>query len=218
MIQPPIAISKDAIAIAEYAAFGGPRDSILAIHARMERNLEALIPPAQLSATRTALLTRPFSLALPILGPNALLELSGNTDLFTRAVASMAAGKNAKTRVLLDSLNSVHAQRAPGEVTMDATLQKAFLFAELGDTAAAESLLDRALNGIPRATPTAFTSVILIASLVRAMLFRAELAAKSREGLAAKTWLSAADALWRHGDAENRAMIERVRSLVVPRR
>jgi len=208
---PAPAISTDAISLMNYAAFGGPRDSILTIARRVSEKLTALVPTAKAGPLRTAILTRALAMAAPVIGPQPVTAVGPSTDQYLLALRALAANDRSGARRLLDSLAAFRATLAPGEITMDATYQAAWLRAEIGDSAAAAVLLDNGLRGISRAPPDMLETPVLIASLVRAMMLRSELAWKMHDARLASYWAEAAFQLWGRGDPHIVSSVERLR-------
>jgi hypothetical protein len=92
----------------------------------------------------------------------------------------------------------------PGALTMDVVFQDAWLRAALGDTASAMSILDRALRGLSRSPSTFLAESTLSAPLVRAMRYRADLAAAMHDDATSRKWLAQANELWLTADPELR--------------
>jgi hypothetical protein len=97
-------------------------------------------------------------------------------------------------------MGSLYAERAPGEVTMDAVLQYAWLRAQIGDASVAARFLDDALRGLSRAPASMLRSAHIPAALVRAMILRSQLAKSANDPTVAALWASAARQLWSKGD------------------
>jgi len=182
------AIATDAISLRNYAAFGGPPDSIRAITDRVLDKITALVPAATAGQVRSAILTRPLTIAASVIGPQAVAAIGPNPDQQLLALRALAVNDLLTARRLLDSLAASRATHAPGEITMDITYQLAWLRAQVGDSATAARLLDNALRGISAAPLTMLESPVLIASLVRAMMLRSELTAKMNDQRVATFW------------------------------
>jgi hypothetical protein len=190
-----------------YAAFGLPRDSIIAVSDRIWANVESMVRASEVNAFRTAILKRPLSLVVNVVGTGPLARLGPSSDLFANAVLALEKGDRRGAARYADSLETIRAGSAPGEVTMDAVLQDAWLRYALGDTVKATRILDRALGGLARAPQNLVKDAIIPAALVRVMLFRADLAEASGDATVAQRWRSAATALWGHGDPEVRSTL-----------
>ena len=200
----PAAVSRDVIAITNYAAFGGPGDSITTIMNRLRENVPAVVAPAKLDRVLTAILSRPLVLAAPEIGAKHVMTLGPVDDIMVRAVQAVGASDLRLARLYLDSLISVHAGTAPGAVTMDVTYQKAWLSAAIGDSLKAAEILDNGLRGIAKAPPSMLDQPVLIASLVRAMHLRYVIADATGDSRSAVRWSRAVRALWPHFAATRR--------------
>lgn len=196
----PVEIARDAIALTNYAAFGGPRDSIVGVTGRLEERISALVPPNKVQGMRRAIFARPFALAVSAIGPGPAAALGPTGDPLARVIEAYARNNVRTARTLLDAVDVLRADRAPGQITMDVTFQHAWLRAALGDTVGAARLLDNSLRGMTKAPPSMLGQRTLIASLVRVMILRSELAAAAGQTGTAQTWAAAAIQLWGRGD------------------
>ena len=208
--RPPIEIAADAKSLEAYSAFGTPRDSIVSIVDRLSENIRAYVPPGQVSEIRTSVLTRPLGLAAPSIGAISGLGLGPTNDMFTNALTALSSGDVKRARFYADAMGSLYAERAPGEVTMDAVLQYAWLRVQVGDSAIAAKFLDDALRGLSRAPPSMLLTAHIPAALVRAMILRSQLAKKANNPALAALWAKSARQLWSNGDP---AIAELLRSL-----
>ena len=200
-------LAVESVRLDDYASFGLPRDSIIAVYQRIWSNLESVVRASEVSAFRDALLRRPLSLAVNVIGTNPLARLQPSTDLFSNAVVAIDRGDRTAAKRFADSLESFRAGSAPGEITMDAVLQDAWLRAALGDSAKAARAIDRALGGLSRAPQNLVRDATIPAALVRVMIFRADLADAAGDVTVAQRWRSAATALWGRGDPEVRSAL-----------
>ena len=203
----PPEVGADAHRLSDFSAIGGPADSIAAVTDRLLLKLGSLYPASQLSKVRIAVLHRPLSLATPIIGPERLASLGETADPFGKAARALATGSLSQARRYADSLDAVYADMAPGELTMDAVLLKAWLLTAVGDTAAAVQLLDNSFLGLSKMPANTLRDAATAAALVRAMILRAEIAWKKRDAAAAQEWSRAAEALWGRGDTEVKSRI-----------
>ena len=209
----PRSVVPDQLALDAYAASGGAGDSVLTFAARVSDKLSALLPPAQVPAFRDGALMRPLTLAAPVIGAKPVADLGPTSQTFVLALKAYASRDIPHVRRLLDSLSELHADYAPGEVTMDAVFTESWLRAQIGDTAAATASLDRALRGLPAALPSLLANLGVAFSLGRVMALRAELAARKKQDTLARSWATALLQLWGRGDAVTAPMLERMRRL-----
>jgi hypothetical protein len=117
----------------------------------------------------------------------------------TAALMAYAADERGPARRLLDSVETIHAERPAGEITMDAIYLRAWLTAQLSDTVKAAQLLDDAFVGMSKAPPSMLGDPTLIAAFIRAMNLRADLAHALGDTATAKSWRAASEALWPRG-------------------
>ncbi len=199
-------VGGDAFRLADFSMMGGPADSIAAVAQRVSQKLEALFAASRLTEVRTAILRSAYGLAAPTVGPALVGSLDIPTDPFVDAAKALAAGDMRRARRHTDSLGAIRSAFAPGEITMDGVLEHAWLLTAVNDTAGAVRLLDNALRGLSRMPANTLREGIA-ASLVRAIILRAEIALKQNDRATAETWSSAAVALWGRGDPELRARV-----------
>jgi serine/threonine protein kinase len=206
----PPQYGTESIKLLNYAAFGGPGDSVRAAVTRLTTGLGGSVPTKQLREWRTGVLIRALGLAAPVIGPEAVAELGTTSYPFIRALTAFAHRDHNGARRLLDSVAAIHGDFAPGEITMDVVFEQAWLRSALGDPAGAARDLDAALEGLP-ASSTILDNPIFAASLVRAMALRAELAGRAGQRDISRTWANAVFALWGKGDYITASTVERVR-------
>ena len=202
----PPEIGGDAFRLADFSMIGGPPDSITAIAQRLSLKLGGLFPAARLEEVRAEIFRVPFGLAAPVVGPALVGSLDIPADPFVLAARALAAGDMRRARIHTDSLGAIRSAFAPGEITMDGILEHAWLLTAVNDTAGAVRLLDNALRGLSKMPANTLREGIA-ASLVRAIILRAEIALKQNDRRTAETWSSAAIALWGKGDPEPRARV-----------
>jgi predicted Ser/Thr protein kinase len=210
----PRAVVPDQVALDAYAASGGAADSVLAIATRVTDKLAALVPPAQVAVFRDGVLMRPLKLAAPVVGAKPIADLGPSPETFVLALKAFAARDIPRVRRLLDSLSALHADYAPGEITMDAVYTESWLHAQIGDTASASGALDRALRGLPAALPSLLADPAVAFCLGRVMALRAELAARKKQDTLARSWANALIQLWGRGDAVTAPTLEKMRNLL----
>jgi predicted Ser/Thr protein kinase len=210
----PLPVVPDQLALDAYAQAGGSGDSVMAFAARVSDRIAGQVAPAQAAALTSGALLRPLTLAAPVIGPKPVANLEPSSDPIILALRAYANRDIPRTRRFLDSLFALHADYAPGEITMDAVYVESWLRAEIGDTAVATATLDRALRGLPAALPAILANEAVAFSLGRVMALRAELAARKGERTLSATWAGALLKLWGRGDAVTAPTLERMRRLL----
>ncbi len=196
----PAELGSEVIRLEAFAAFGMPRDSILALDSRIRDGIQSFVPSAQTAAYGVAILRRPLSLALQVVGAKPTASLGPSADPFINAVRAVDAGDLRLARKLADSVETLRSGSAPGEITMDAIVQQAWLRWATGDPAAAARILDTALRGLSRAPPNLLHDPILASALIRAMEFSSDLAARRGDDATRAKWSAAAAELWTNAD------------------
>jgi len=126
-------------------------------------------------------------------------ELSSNG--LVRAWQAYARHDIATSRVALGAFASTWRETS-GPVTPDIAYPEARLFASLGDTASAVVWLDRTLSQVGNYDPEALADNAVLASLIRTMILRAEIASRRSDVTNASRWATAVLALWSRADPD----------------
>ncbi|HEX9280319.1 MAG TPA: hypothetical protein VF890_06700, partial [Gemmatimonadales bacterium] len=126
---------------------------------------------------------------------------------------AVARGDPAAARARYDRVRTLRRWRRPTDVAISNTYGEAWLFLDLGDTAAAAAVLDSSLNNLPGLGGTLLDYVPQAAGLVRAMALRAELAAAAGDQRTARWWAQRVTTLWRDADAPLQPLVRRMRLL-----
>jgi tetratricopeptide (TPR) repeat protein/tRNA A-37 threonylcarbamoyl transferase component Bud32 len=208
----PASIAAPARALLVYAAVGAPAESLSVLERRVTSLVGSWIEPQRQAAARRATLHEPAMLAFPQLGMreahagnvggNYLLELQRLLARDPRAV-----------RATLARIDSSRGTLRAGDVASEIVYQEAWLLVSVGDTAAAVERLDRSLTALPSLWTALLDQVPQAAGLVRAMSFRAELAAASGDATTAARWARAVTALWHDADPELGAVVARMAAI-----
>ena len=206
-------LMPDVLALRAYAALAGPDDSVRATYARIDRMLARSVPISTRAALRRKVLSTPAILAEEDLASVELEQAPGIDPLLDmRAalarqdpVAARAAG--ARWLAFADSYS-------PGTVGIDRTTAYARMLLVIGDTAAAASQLDAALDMLPRTRSILLEVTPQAASLGRALLLRTQLAIRRHDLATARRRFQQVDALWSGADAELRAEVDALRRQV----
>ena len=101
----------------------------------------------------------------------------------------------------------------PGDVTLDHAFAEAWLVAAAGDTLAALTAIDRALDGLPMSAPSSLIEVPVMAALVRLHVLGAQLAARVGDSRSARRWADRAIALWSGADPALQPVVAEMRSI-----
>ena len=88
----------------------------------------------------------------------------------------------------------------PSQLTFDGLLPEASVLEALGDLRGAAAQLDPSLDGLERSDLHNMLDVVGAGTLVRAMVLRAELAARLGDDAGARRWAACVVALWSNPD------------------
>lgn len=179
----------------------------------LNRAIDQNVAPAATASTSRALIARPLSLLVPCTNGRSILEVAAPGDRLTRLEKAYALGRKAEFAALSDSIAARIVNRRPGDLSPDFVYLQSWLRVASGDTAGAIAQLDRSLGALPGVNGSALREPGSAAAIVRAMVLRADLAAKTGAGTTAKRWAGAVLILWADADQGLRAEVARMRTL-----
>ena len=192
------------------AAPGVCDDTLALLRRDFERVLDSYAPPNRKDQIRRTVLWQGAALSFPCLLGGALAGLAPSVPL-DRAQRAFAAHDVKRTRMLLDSLGSVRSVYRPGDISLDHTVQEAWLRAAAGDSAGAERQLDLVLDALPTLGTQAVRETAQSAAVGRAMVLRAELAGARHDTATAHRWAKGALELWTKADASLKPTLDRMK-------
>ncbi len=202
-----------ALALLAYASLGAPAESVTVLTARVERLVTGGFRPDRQAAARSAFEGPAAVLAFPITGATPLHRSGEPGGYLLDMQRAVARGDPAAARARYDRVRTLRRWRRPTDVAISNTYGEAWLFLDLGDTAAAAAVLDSSLNNLPGLGGTLLDYVPQAAGLVRAMALRAELAAAAGDQRTARWWAQRVTTLWRDADAPLQPLVRRMRLL-----
>jgi hypothetical protein len=195
------------------AALGVCDDSLRTLPASIVQTLSSYVGAADRQHAADALLERPLSLAVPCTGPKATLMVSHPASTLMRIQQIAARDDRPGVRRVLDSLAQTRAGMRPGGVSLDYTIQEAWLAEFSGDPRGAAERLDASLTALPTLSSYIVTEAVMAASIGRAMAYRAELAARMNDPASAALWASRVLTVWGHADPSLEGTLARMRRL-----
>jgi tRNA A-37 threonylcarbamoyl transferase component Bud32/tetratricopeptide (TPR) repeat protein len=204
----PDAVKAASLRLLAYAAFGGPRDSLLAAAENARRVIGTYVASSARQGATEAVFARPVALAWP-----ALDTLSIVGDYLLDLERALQRGDRAEAGRQLGAINAIRANQRPGDVAIDATLAEVRALLAFGDTTAATDRLTRILDALPTLNSDLLTEVSQAAALVRAMALRADLARTAGDSVSALRWARAVVSLWSGGDGDTPAVVSRLRGI-----
>jgi hypothetical protein len=191
----------------------GACNSIDASRAALDAAVDRYVAPVATAATSRALTARPLSLLVPCTNGRSILTVAAPGDRLSRMQRAFALGKKAEYAALSDSIAERIRNRRPGDLSPDFVFLQSWLRAASGDTARAVAELDRSLGALAGVNGSALREPGSAAAIVRAMILRADLAAKMGDHDTAQRWAHAVVVLWGDADAELKPEVARMRAL-----
>ena len=208
---PSAAIDRISRSLVILAAFGGPADSLRVLERRIDSLVALLVRHGQRDTVRVAALGRAATLAFPDFRLSATPTLLAGGMYLLDADAAFLRGDTARIRQVLAKVRRQREAFEPPELTLDGVFPEAWLIAAIGDTRGAVEWLDPTL--VKLRVSSTLVDPVRAAMLVRAMAFRADLAATSGDRATAARWAAAVVELWSGADAFLQPLVNRMRDL-----
>jgi hypothetical protein len=206
----PLPVKAAALKLAGYASLGAPAESLVALERRMDTLLLQWVDPERRETVRHALMDLSVMLAFPDAGMSAATRPHSGYFI-AEAQWLLARGDTAAARGRLAATRRDQDNRSPVDFTPIPIYPEALLFLAVHDTADAEWLLGKVLDNLPAARTALISEPWSAGSLVRAMVLRAQVAARRGDGVAARRWAAGAAALWSGADPELRSLVDSLR-------
>jgi hypothetical protein len=195
-----------------FSAMGGPEDSVRSLWRLTREAIEQALPPALRLERAMVDLGRPATLVFPAETLPSLFALRGKGDWLLTLQADVAAGKPLALARWTDS--PVATRLATGDWTFDTALPVAALFAAQGDTTRAMQTLDASLATIRYRPYASFGDPVEVATMVRAMALRADLAERLGQSATGRQWATAVTILWADADEFNQPLVQRMQRML----
>jgi hypothetical protein len=210
----PLQLTDAALGLFAYSAFGTPTDSLIALEQRVERLIPSYVEAARRERARQAMLDVPAVLAFPERGPRPMHRAKAGGNYRLEMQWEIARGDTAAFRKHFRKIREVQRDIRPGDVSFDGTYHEAWLLLSVGDTAEATHLLDLSLEALPTLGTDLIDQLPEVATLVRGMALRAELAGSAGDSTTARRWAKNVVLLWPGADAELQPTVKKMRELV----
>jgi hypothetical protein len=195
----PIPLARAAFALRGYAALGDPTDSVRALARRVDQLVDASIEPNRQETMRHDLMDLPREWAYPVLGATA--PQPGRRGLLLSTMQwALTQGDTNTIRASRSTLRAIRADLRPGDVAITGTYLESRVLLAIGDSVGATRLLDGSLDALSTLGSGLLANVDQAASLVRAMVLRAELAERAGDKATARRWGAAVAELWSGAD------------------
>ena len=209
----PIPVTQAALALMAYAAVGQPAESLRAGKRLVEQRVASWAGPMAREQLRLAVLAVPMGLAFETIGLSDVHRRDAGGDYVIEIQWAMAHGDTAAARAELARQAGLRTRARAGAVAINGTYAEAGVLLQLRDTAAAIAGLDFALQSLPTMGTYLLEQPEQIGCAIRAMVLRADLAARAGDHATAARWGSAVATLWGPADAPLRATVARMQEL-----
>jgi hypothetical protein len=199
-----------------FASLGGPCDTLRTLEQAVARSIERSASPSERIGLSLFALAYPASFAFPDCQLGSITTLAGHGDKLINAQDAILRGDTAGVRANLTDIQDsrANARQLPEILTLDALYPEAQLIARIGDRQAAIRWLDPTLGALARVAPQIFADALRAGPLVRALAFRADLAARVGDTAGARQYASIVVALWSDADPFLQETVERMRRLL----
>jgi hypothetical protein len=154
-----------------------------------------------------------MGLAFETIGLSDVHRRDAGGDYVIEIQWAMAHGDTAAARAELARQAGFRNRARAGDVAINGTFAEAGVLLQLRDTAAAIAMLDYALQALPTMGTYLLEQPEQIGCAIRAMVLRADLAARAGDRASAARWGSAVATLWGPADAPLRATVARMQEL-----
>ena len=217
-VNVPLQLTDAALGLFAYSAFGTPKDSLVALEQRVEQLIPSYVEASGRSRARQALLDMPAVLAFPERGarPMHRPKAGGNYRLVMQW--KLTRGDTAGLREDFQKLRELRRGIRPGDVAFDGTYHEAWLLLAIGDTTEATRLLDLSLDALSTLDTDLIDQLPEVATLVRGMALRAELASRAGDWTTSRRWAEDVVLLWSNADPELHPTVQKMEELVAGRR
>ncbi len=206
----PLQLTEAALALFAYSSFGAPVDSIDTLEQRVERLVPSYVVPARRTAAREAMLDVPAVLTFPERGLRPMHRARAGGNSLLAMQWRLGQGDTVGVRQEFDRIRALRRNLRPGDVAFDGTFNEARLLLALGDTAEASQLLDLSLQALSTQRADLLDQLPQVATLVRGMALRADLADRASDSSTARRWAGDVLTLWSNADRELKPTIARM--------
>lgn len=214
-LAPPAMIARTAPALLVFAALGGPRDSLAALELQVSERIRALRPDDR-ATPRAVWLARAAMVSFPDQPFATIAELEHTGEALIDAQAASMRQDSATVRAFLRAVAPQRLANDPADRTIDFVFSEAALYAAVNEPRRAAHWLDSTLHVLPRVPRQSLSDPVRAGTLVRAMVLRADLAARLRDDRTAARWAAAVALLWSDADDFLKPVVTRMRALASP--
>jgi tetratricopeptide (TPR) repeat protein len=211
----PAPLRRTALRLLGYAVFGIPADSVRVLERRLYQEAVRHASSSERTQVLLALLHEPSVHAWD------LLERPTEAGYLEPALAGLRAQRGEDrllaVRRIFAVIDSARRGQRAGEVSLDRVYQESRILLAAGDSIAALDRLGRELEDPATLDRRLLDQYPQAASVARAMVLAAELAAATGRQEQARRWAQAVVALWERADPELQPTVRQMRRLAAVR-
>ena len=209
----PLPLSRSALPLLVFAAFGGPPDSLHELEQQVDSTINERFEPSNQQEARMRWLVRSGRLAFPDYRFSSWPRLVSTGDYLISAETALLRGDTAAVLRMFDQARAVRRFIPPSDLNLEGLYPEARLLTAVGDSQAAISWLEGRLRALPATDPQNFVNPANAIALVRSMVLRADLAVQVGDRVTAKRWAGFVAVLWSDCDSFLRPIVQRMRQI-----
>jgi serine/threonine protein kinase len=213
LIAAPPVVLEGSLQLLAYSAVGDPVDSIKALRTRIDQAVDRLVEASQRTPVRQAALDLPAVLAFPEVGLGETHRSRAGGLYLMELQWALTHRDTAAVRAGLAEAGRQTQQGLPGDIPIDFAYQFAQLALAVGDSSMAERFVADPLDALPTVGTDLLEFVAQSGGLARAMMLRADLAARRGDRATARHWADAVVTLWSDADPSLQPAVDRMRRL-----
>ena len=207
----PAAVAGDALALLAYASLAAPAESLSALDSRVEMGIAQSMDREQQQRSRPEWIGRPARMTYPIYRFRGLESLAKGNDYLINAQWAFERGdRRTAESLLVDVRTGARAGAPPVVIVLDGLLPEVQLLTLMGKRESATAELDSTLMAQRFIAPHLMASVASAGILVRAMAWRADIAAEMGDTATARLWANPVAILWAGADSYLQRTVKRM--------
>ena len=210
----PMPVRQAGLELLAYAAVGEPAESLRAGKRRVDQRVSSWAGPLSRERLRLAVLHVPMGLAFETIGLSDVHRRDAGGDYVLEMQWAIAHGDTSAVRAELARQASLRTRARAGDVAINGTYGEASMLLQLRDSAAAIALLDFSLQALPTLGTALLEQPEQIGCAIRAMVLRAELAARVGDQAVTDRWAKAVSTVWANADPPFVPVVRRMRALL----
>ncbi|HEV7993120.1 MAG TPA: serine/threonine-protein kinase [Gemmatimonadaceae bacterium] len=196
----PHQVAVASAALLADAALGVCSPRIDSLVGDVDESVDRYVAPENREVVRTGALGRSLSFAFPCLSPSAIERIGPNAGRIAAMQRAFTRGEARRVRAHFDTLARMRRVDRAGDISLDYTLQEAWLLLGMGDTLQAQRHLCTPLAALPTLGTKVLRDVPQAAAIGRSLLLCAQMSARRGDRASASRWARNVALLWSTAD------------------